>query len=162
MSEEASKIEGKKFKFRSDSRRTVVYRNEIAVAEFADHVFETDDEDLAAYLKLREYQEWDLVTEDDVITFEGGSISLKELAKEAPEIAKSLLGLPKLLAKKAASKIPNMKDLIEGSKSKAGDDPKDDAPPSLFICEFCGREDFKSQPALNGHKANCPKIPKKE
>ncbi|MCK5160386.1 MAG: hypothetical protein KAQ99_02310 [Candidatus Aureabacteria bacterium] len=161
MSEEVPMNEGKKFKFRSDSRRTVVYRDDKAVAEFADHVFETDDPNLAAYLKEREYQEWDLITEDDIITFEGGSISLKELAKEAPDIAKSLLGLPKLLAKKAASKIPAMKDLID-SKSKPGDDSKDDAPPSLFICEFCGRDDFKSQPALNGHKANCPKKPPKE
>lgn len=159
MSEEVSKIEEKKFKFRSDSRRTVVYREDKAVAEFADHVFETDDKDLAAYLQKRGYQEWDLVTEDDIITFEGGSISLKALKETAPEIAASLIGLPKMLAKKAASAIPDVKKIL----TKLGDDPpKDDAPPSLFICEFCGREDFKSQPALNGHKANCPNIPKKE
>ena len=160
MSEETPKFEGKKFKFRSDSRRTVVYREDIAVAEFADHVFETDDTKLAAYLLKRGYQEWDLVTEDDIITFEGGSISLKELKKTAPEIAKSLIGLPKMLAKKAASTL-NLSSK-EGDDSKSDDPPKDEAPPSLFICEFCGNDKFKSQPALNGHKANCPDKPPKE
>ena len=159
----AEELKGKKFKFRSDARRNVVYKDGKVVAEFEDNSFETDDKDLAKFLEGRGYQEWDLTTADDILTFEGGTISLRELAKEAPEVAKQLIGLPKLLAKKAASALPDVKKHITGSKESKESKPEDDAPPpALFICAFCGRDDFKSQPALNGHKANCPDKPPKE
>lgn len=161
MAEEIQKA--KKHKFRSNARRNVVYKDGKVVAEFEDHSFETDDKDLAKYLTGRGYQEWDLITEDDVIIFEGGTLSLRQLKQEAPEVAKQLIGLPKLIAKRAASALPDVKKHITGSKESKESKPEDDTPPTaLFICEHCGRDDFKSQPALNGHKANCPDKPPKE
>lgn len=154
MAEPESEIEvkSKKYKFRSESQRTVVYRDGKVAAEFSDHTFETDDDDLAAFLEKRGYQQWDLITQEDVIVFDDGAkLSIKELFKTAPELAKELIGLPKMLAKKTISEIPGFRKEAQEPEGK----PKD-----VFICEHCGRDDFKSQPALNGHKANCPEKPK--
>lgn len=147
----------KKFRFRSEFMNDTVFTEggEVVLAMFKDFSYETDDPEIAKQLEARGYQEYDLIGMDDVLTLaDGKTLSVKDIIAHSPAIGKELLGLPKTLAKKAASVLPGF-----GGDPDKQDPPKND---DLFICEWCGSDEYTSQAALNGHKGHCKKRPPKD
>lgn len=124
------------------------------LAEFQDHQFITEDPKIAQYLSDHNYEEWTPISPDDEIPLIGGG-SIK-ISKLPPKLAAELIGKP-------IKKLISAKERISEMLAKEEDPPTDpesgeSEPIGAYVCEWCEKA-FDSQPALNGHKANCKKKP---
>ena len=142
------------WRFHSGGKNEIVYHEGSILCTFIEHELITDDPQLAAKLQEKNYAEWVLFSEDDMITLTTGEqIRLGDLPKQ---IAAEFIGKPKRAAQDLLGKVksfsPFSKDKDPSDEDKPP--PEDEEPIKENQCPIC-RTQFDSQSALNGHFAHC-------